>query len=149
MSKEKATKKPILSTNLFPVVGIGASAGGLDAFKRLLKVIPENSGMAYVLVQHQDPRHESMLPELLQKATSIPVEEITDEIRVEPDHIYIIPSNKMLVATDGMLLLTPRVATKNDQALLIDNFFRHWPKYISHMLSGWFYPEQHRMAPKG
>src|SRR6478736_2597474 len=110
MSKEKEKIKPVLSTNVFPVVGIGASAGGLDAFKKLLKVIPEDSGMAYVLVQHLDPRHESMLPELLQKVTSIPVEEITDEIKVEPDHIYIIPSNKVLMATDGILSLTPRPA---------------------------------------
>ena len=90
------------STNTFPVVGIGASAGGLDAFKKLLKAIPENSGMAFVLVQHLDPKHESMLPELLQKVTSIPVLEISDDIKVQPNHIYIIPSNKMLVANDGV-----------------------------------------------
>src|SRR6187549_3390144 len=88
----------ILSPNLFPVVGIGASAGGLDAFKKLLKAIPEDSGIAYVLVQHLDPKHESVLPELLQKVTSIPVLEISVEIKVEPNHIYVIPSNKMLVA---------------------------------------------------
>src|SRR5687768_14148645 len=86
------------STNQFPVVGIGASAGGLDAFKKLLKAIEPNSGMAYVLVQHLDPHHESMLPEILQKSTAIPVLEITDDLLVEPDHIYIIPSNKMLIA---------------------------------------------------
>ena len=57
----------IKSHNLFPVVGIGASAGGLDAFKRLLKAIPVNSGMSFLLVQHLDPNHESILPELLQK----------------------------------------------------------------------------------
>ena len=124
MSKEKANKSHILSNNLFPVVGIGASAGGLDAFKKLLKAIPENSGMAYVLVQHLDPRNESMLPEILQKVTSIPLSEISDDIKVEPDHIYIIPSNKMLVATDGVLQLTPRPAkNKNERNLPIDIFF--------------------------
>jgi len=60
--KKNDDKPKILSTNEFPVVGIGASAGGLDAFKKLLKAIPEDSGMAYVLVQHLDPNHTSLLP---------------------------------------------------------------------------------------
>src|SRR6187551_4071113 len=121
---EAKDKIKILSDNLFPVVGIGASAGGLDAFKKLLKAIPENSGMAYVLVQHLDPSHESMLPGLLQKVTNIPVLEISDEIKVEPNHIYVIPSNKMMVANDGVLQLTPRPAlNKTKRNLPIDLFF--------------------------
>ena len=133
MSTEKAKSKKgkseidtplIKSANLFPVVGIGASAGGLDAFKKLLKAIPEDSGMAYVLVQHLDPSHESLLQELLQKVTNIPVMEITDDIKVEPNHIYIIPSNKMMVATDGVLQLSPRPRkNKNERNLPIDHFF--------------------------
>jgi two-component system CheB/CheR fusion protein len=119
-SKEKHLK----SSNLFPVVGIGASAGGLDAFKKLLKAIPDDSGMAYVLVQHLDPTHESMLPELLQKVTKIPVLEIADDIKVLPNHIYVIPSNKMMVATDGVLQLSPRPKTsKTERNLPIDLFF--------------------------
>jgi len=113
----------ILSTNLFPVVGIGASAGGLDAFKKLLRAIPEQSGMAYVLVQHLAPTHESLLPELLQKVTKIPVLEILDDIEVQPDHIYILPSNKMLVANDGVLQLSPRTTKKHELHLPIDHFF--------------------------
>jgi len=114
----------IKSANDFPVVGVGASAGGLAAFKKFLGSIPEDSGMAYVLVQHLDPKHESLLPELLQKATKVPVLEITDDIKVEPDHIYIIPSNKMLLATDGILKLSPRPAPKsNKRNLPIDLFF--------------------------
>ncbi|MEO7768021.1 MAG: chemotaxis protein CheB, partial [Ferruginibacter sp.] len=142
MSKENETKDLVLSSNLFPVVGIGASAGGLDAFKKLLKAIPENSGMAYVLVQHLDPRHESMLPDILQKVTSIPVSEIADDVKVEPDHIYIIPSNKMLVASDGVLQLTPRpVKSKNERNLPIDVFFAslaeiHQTHAIGVVLSG-------------
>jgi len=135
-------KTLIKSPNLFPVVGIGASAGGLDAFKKLLKAIPENSGMAYVLVQHLDPRHESMLPELLQKVTSIPVMEIADDIKVQPDHIYIIPSNKMMIANDGKLELSPRPAkNKNERNLPIDLFFTslaevHQSHAIGVVLSG-------------
>ncbi|MBC7607484.1 MAG: PAS domain-containing protein, partial [Burkholderiales bacterium] len=130
------------SQNLFPVVGIGASAGGLDAFKKLLKAIPENSGMAYVLVQHLDPNHESLLPEILQKVTNIPVIEIADDIKVLPDHIYVIPSNKMMVATDGVLLLAPRpVKSKNERNLPIDLFFAslaeiHQEHAIGVVLSG-------------
>ncbi len=130
------------SANLFPVVGIGASAGGLDAFKKLLKAIPENSGMAYVLVQHLDPSHESLLQELLQKVTNIPVLEIADDIKVQPDHIYIIPSNKMLIANDGVLELSPRPAkSKNERNLPIDLFFTslaevHQSHAIGVVLSG-------------
>ncbi len=113
----------ILSDNLFPVVGIGASAGGLAAFRELLGAIPEQSGMAWVLVQHLDPNHESMLPELLQRATKIPVLEIADDVTVLPDHVYILPSNKMMVANDGVLQLSPRTTKKGERNLPIDLFF--------------------------
>lgn len=135
-------KQLIKSANQFPVVGIGASAGGLDAFKKLLKAIPEDSGMAYVLVQHLDPSHESLLPEILQKITRVPVLEITDDIKVLPDHIYVIPSNKMMVATDGVLLLAPRPAkSKTQRNLPIDLFFAslaevHQEHAIGVVLSG-------------
>ncbi len=135
-------EKLIKSTNLFPVVGIGASAGGLEAFKRLLKSIPEQSGMAYVLVQHLAPNHESLLPDILQKVTTIPVLEITNDIKVEPDHIYVIPSNKMMIASDGVLLLAPRSSThKYERNLPIDIFFTslaevHQSHAIGVVLSG-------------
>ncbi len=134
--------KKIKSDNLFPVVGIGASAGGLDAFKKLLKAIPEDSGMAYVLVQHLDPSHDSLLPELLQRVTRIPVREISDDVIVKPNHIYVIPSNKMMVATDGVLLLAPRTGkNKNERNLPIDLFFTslaevHQSHAIGVVLSG-------------
>ncbi len=122
--KNKPEKKFTKSANKFPVVGIGASAGGLAAFKNLVGSIPKDSGMAYVLVQHLDPNHESLLPELLQKVSKIPVLEIANDIKVEPDHIYIIPSNKMLLANDGLLELSPRPAPeKNKRNLPIDLFF--------------------------
>ncbi len=135
--------KPLIkSDNPFPVVGIGASAGGLEAFKKLIEAIPENSGMAYVLVQHLDPNHDSLLVDLLQKVTSIPVLEISDDIKVESDHIYIIPSNKMLIANDGVLELSPRpVKSKGDKNLPIDLFFTsladvHQSHSIGVVLSG-------------
>ncbi len=119
--KIKTKSQPPATVQNFPIVGIGASAGGLDAFKRLLEAIPENSGMAYVLVQHLDPSHESLLPEILQRVTKIPVHEIIDDIHLAPDHIYIIPSNKILTSTDGVLQLTPR--DKKILNLSIDIFF--------------------------
>ena len=141
-TSEHIIDKPLIqSKNLFPVVGIGASAGGLEAFEKLLKAIPENPGIAYVLVQHLDPSHGSILPALLQKATTLPVIEITDDIKVEPNHVYIIPSNKMLIANDGILELSPRPATKNYRNLPIDLFFAslaevHQAHAIGVVLSG-------------
>ena len=80
--------------------------------------------MAFVLVQHLDPNHESLLPELLQKVSRIPVLEITDDIKVAPNNIYIIPSNKILLANDGVLGLSPRPGPeKNKRNLPIDLFF--------------------------
>lgn len=140
MTKSNKDKTKILSPNLFPVVGIGASAGGLDAFKRLLKAIPEDSGMAYILVQHLDPAHESILADLLQRVTKIPVQEITNNVQVMPDHIYIIPSNKLLTATDGVLQLSARLP-KNQRNLPIDVLFSslaevHQSHAIGVVLSG-------------
>ena len=142
LPKNKHAEKLIKSDNLFPVIGIGASAGGLDAFKKLLKAIPVNSGMAFVLVQHLDPNHESLLTEILQKVTPIPVLEIADDIKVEPNHVYVIPSNKIMVATDGVLQLAPRPEkSKTERYLPIDFFFNslaivHQTHAIGVVLSG-------------
>jgi two-component system CheB/CheR fusion protein len=110
------------STINFPVVGIGASAGGLDAFKKLLQNVPVESGMAYVLVQHLAPAHESLLPEILARETQIPVHEITNAIDISPNNIYIIPENKILTAYDGKLKLEPR-ELGNSTPMPIDIFF--------------------------
>jgi len=106
----------------FPVVGVGASAGGLDAFRKFLRNIPSNSGMAYVLVQHLAPAHESILTEILARETELSVHEIADDINIAPNHIYIIPENKMLTVYDGKLKLDPRDKGKKLN-LVIDQFF--------------------------
>jgi two-component system CheB/CheR fusion protein len=133
-------KIKVRSENLFPVVGVGASAGGLEAFKRLIRGIPEKSGVAYILVQHLEPTHESMLVDILQKVTHVPVQEITNNVRVEPDHIYVIPSNKLLTANDGRLELSPR-GPKAEKNMPIDVFFTslsevHQSHAIGVVLSG-------------
>src|SRR6266487_6864251 len=79
--------------NPFPIVGVGASAGGLEAFTELLKHLPLDSGMGFVFVQHLDPQHESALTQLLARATAMPVREVTDNLPVKPNHVYIIPPN--------------------------------------------------------
>jgi two-component system CheB/CheR fusion protein len=106
----------------FPVVGIGASAGGLDAVRAFLQALPAKSGMAYVFIQHLSPEHESNLPELLQRVAPFPVQEITDNLHIEQDHLYIIPQNKVVTAVDGALKLTP-LDQKNKKGNTIDLFF--------------------------
>jgi two-component system CheB/CheR fusion protein len=106
----------------FPVVGVGASAGGLDAFKRLFGNLPSDTGMAFVLVQHLAPSHTSILSELLAKVTSMPVAEITDGMVVEPDHVYVIPPSAELAIYHGVLRLTVRKETRG-QYLPINYFF--------------------------
>ena len=81
---------------LFPIVGIGASAGGLEAFSALLGRLPLDTGMGFVLVQHLDPEHDSALTQLLGRATSLPVHEVTNNLHVEPNHVYVIPPNTNL-----------------------------------------------------
>src|SRR5437660_12350150 len=108
---------------LFPIVGVGASAGGLEAFTQLLKALGPGSGMAYVLVQHLDPSHESALTELLAKATEMPVRQVTDATPVEPNHVYVIPPNVDMIISQGILRLTARTETRGYH-MPIDRFLR-------------------------
>jgi two-component system, chemotaxis family, CheB/CheR fusion protein len=96
----------------FPIAGIGASAGGLEAFTALLKHLPIDTGMGFVLVQHLDPQHESALTQLLGRATTMPVQEVTNKLRVEPNHVYVIPRNTNLGIVGGVLTLRPRPKTR-------------------------------------
>jgi two-component system CheB/CheR fusion protein len=106
---------------LFPIVGIGASAGGLEAFREFLRHLPEKTGMAFVLVQHLDPTHGSALKEILSRATAIPVTEVTDGVRVEPDHIYVIPANTEMSIQEGVLRLAARLRVQG-QHMPINHF---------------------------
>lgn len=80
----------------FPIVGVCASAGGLEAFQDFLKALPEDTGAAYILVQHMDPHHRSTLPEILAKSTRLPVQEVADGLGLEPDNIYIGTANTLV-----------------------------------------------------
>src|SRR5690242_319183 len=92
----------------FPVVGVGASAGGLEALSGFLKALPARSGMAIVVIQHLAPEHESALTQLLSKATTMPVLEVSDGMAIERNHVYVIPPNKSMTLQDGALKLVPR-----------------------------------------
>ena len=97
------------STNpAFPVVGIAASAGGLEAFTELIRHLPADTGMAFVLIQHLSPDHESLLSEILGRVTEMPVRQARDRVRVEPNEIYVIPPNTQMTLVDGLLYLEPR-----------------------------------------
>jgi two-component system CheB/CheR fusion protein len=107
----------------FPIVAIGASAGGLEAFEQFFRACPANTGMAFVLVPHLDPGHQSLLTEILQRSTGMPVLEAVDQVAVAPDHVYIIAPNREMAILNGALQLsTPTLA--RGQRMPIDAFFR-------------------------
>ena len=114
------SKSPAAS---FPVVGIGASAGGLEAFTKLLQHLPSDTGMAFVLIQHLDPKHDSILASLLSRATKMPVREATNRIRLEPNQVYVIPPNTNMAMANSTLLLTHRLEPR-DHHMPIDHFFQ-------------------------
>jgi len=118
-----ALHSPVFKGSAFPVVGIGSSAGGLEALELFLRSVPNHCGMAYVIVQHMDPTRKGMLVDLLARATPMKVYQAKDGMKVEPDCIYVIPPAKDLSIEQGVLhLLTP--ALPRGLRLPIDTFFR-------------------------
>ncbi|HCI52543.1 MAG TPA: SAM-dependent methyltransferase [Gallionella sp.] len=107
----------------FNIVGLGASAGGLEAFEMFFHHMPADSGMAFVIVSHLDPGHASILTEILQRTTSMRVVEIEDQTKVEPDTVYVIPPNRDLAIFHGVLQLSVPGQPRG-QRLPIDAFFR-------------------------
>ena len=97
---------------LFPIVAIGASSGGLQALYELLENLPSNLGMAYVVIQHLSPTHESILPELLARKTKMTVHLVEEGMHIKPDNVYVIPPNTYMSIVDSVLILIERVKTK-------------------------------------
>mgnify|MGYP000308054540 CR=1 FL=1 len=121
--------KPVgRSADPFLIVGIGASAGGLEAFTLLLRSLPPDTGAAFVFVQHLDPVHESALSQLLSRTTPMPVSEVTDGLRVEPNHVYVIPPNTFMQISRGLLALQPREKQGNHAHHPIDLFLQSLAK---------------------
>jgi two-component system, chemotaxis family, CheB/CheR fusion protein len=128
------------AAGLFPIVGVGASAGGLEAFSELLRKLPANPGMAFVFVQHLDPKHVSMLAELLARESRMPVAEARDGVRVERDRVYVIPRNTSISIVKGVLKLSPREMA-GGSFTSIDMFLRSLaeemgPRAVGVLLSG-------------
>jgi two-component system CheB/CheR fusion protein len=130
-------KKPV---SRFPIVGIGASAGGLEAFEQFFTHMPPDSGIAFVLVPHLDPAYKGIMPELIKRYTKMKVFQVEDGMKVQPDCVYIIPPNRDLAILHGTLRLL-ELSTSRGLRLPIDFFFRHLAedqkeKGISIILSG-------------
>jgi two-component system CheB/CheR fusion protein len=118
------SKGEIVSTNKqFPIIGIGASAGGLEALESFITHVPPDCGMAFVIVQHLDPKRKDLLPELLQRMTVMKVTQIKDRTLVRPNCIFVIPPNKDLSILHGMLHLLDSAVTRGLR-MPIDYFFR-------------------------
>lgn len=105
----------------FPIVGIGASAGGFEALEQFMAHVPESSGMAFIIVQHLDPTRKGLMPELLQRGTPMKVMQVKDRTRVRPDCVYVIPPNRNMSILHGVLHLFEPCA-KRGQRLPIDFF---------------------------
>ncbi len=118
---KKSPAKPEVKENTFPVVAIGASAGGLEAMIELLKYLPADTGMAFIYVQHLSPDHKSLLTEILSNKTSMKVQEIDDMDLIQPNNVFVIPYNKGIEVTDGHIKLIPRSETS--VAISIDILF--------------------------
>lgn len=130
--KESEQKtEQIAAERSFPVIGIGASAGGLEAIELFLKHVPYPSGMAFVIVQHLDPTRKGIMVELLQRVTSMAVCQVSDRLRIEPDHVYVIPPNHDMTMLHGVLYLLDMVKPRGLR-LPIDFFFRSMADDLQH-----------------
>ncbi len=121
--KKSAGEKRKVNNEPVAIVGIGASAGGLEAFSQLLKNLPNDTGMAFILIQHLEPKHESQLSEILSRVASVPVKQITNNITISPNQVYAIPPNKYLEIKKRKLILSERIKT-DGVYMPIDYFFQ-------------------------
>lgn len=119
----RSKSKQEVSNEDFPIVGIGASAGGLDAYIQLISKMPIDTGMAFVLVQHLDPTHPSLSVEIISKSTKLPIEEVKHGTRIKPNHVYVIPPNHNMEIRDRVLKLSARNETPG-QNMTINYFFQ-------------------------
>jgi two-component system, chemotaxis family, CheB/CheR fusion protein len=139
IKRKKKLHKQQAPHNAFPVVAIGASAGGLEAMSILLKNLPANTGMAYIFVQHLSPNYKSLLTSILARTTNMKVQAIDDMELMKPDNVYVIPHNKGIEVTDGHIRLLPR--SKGTPAISIDVLFSslaqtHKENVVGIILSG-------------
>jgi two-component system, chemotaxis family, CheB/CheR fusion protein len=120
---ETAASADQASGTPFPIVGVGASAGGLEAFTNLLQGLPPNPGLSFLYVQHLEPHHKSHLVEIFERVARIPVQEAQEGTTVEINNIYILPPNMSMAPTDGTLTLVPRAGGRLPH-MPVDYLFR-------------------------
>ena len=116
-------KTPNPKSDLFPIVGIGASAGGLEALEQFFANVPANCGMAFVVIQHLDPHHKGIMPELLQRITQLKVITVSDRLKIKPNCVYVIPPNTSMSILNGALYLFEPIETRGLR-LPVDFFLR-------------------------
>jgi chemotaxis response regulator CheB len=124
----------------FLIAGLGASAGGIQAFQQFFQQVPEKSGIAYVVILHMSPDHDSHLAQVLQTTTKMPVTQVNERVKVKPDNVYVVPPNQHLTMQDGHINVSPNVEIE-DRRAPVDIFFRtlaeeHHSKAIAVVLSG-------------
>jgi chemotaxis methyl-accepting protein methylase len=137
-NNDSANIKP--AKDEFLIVGLGASAGGIQAFHEFFKHLPPKSGMAYVVILHLSPDHDSNLAHVLQNVTKMPVAQVTEKTKVEADHVYVVPPNQHLTMQDGFIIVSPNTQIEERRAP-VDIFFRtladeHGSRAIAVILSG-------------
>ena len=135
---DAANNKP--APGEFLIVGLGASAGGIQAFQEFFQHLPLHSGIAYVVILHLSPDHDSRLAQVLQTVTELPVQQVTERIKVQPDHVYVVPPNQHLTMQDGFIVVSPNTQVEERRAP-VDIFFRtladeHGTRAIAIILSG-------------
>jgi two-component system CheB/CheR fusion protein len=119
----------------FLVVGLGASAGGIQALREFFEHAPADSGLAYVVILHLSPDHDSQLAQVIQAVTSIPVTQVTEQVEIAPNHIYVVPPNQHLVLEEGTIVPSLNLHVEERRAP-VDIFFRtladsHGPRAVS------------------
>lgn len=124
----------------FLIVGIGASAGGIQALQEFFQHAPVNSGLAFVVILHLSPDHDSQLAQVLQSATKMPVTQVVEKVKIEPNQVYVVPPNQHLTMEDGFVLVSPNITTE-DRRAPVDIFFRtlaesHGSRAVCVVLSG-------------
>ena len=122
-AKKSHPKKTPAQDATFPIVAVGASAGGLEAYTEFFHALPVDTGMAFVLIQHLDPSHHSLLAEILSKATRMPVDEVKSGAKIRPNHVYVIPPNTLMSLIASVFKLTPRSKGPRQHPDLAVNIF--------------------------
>ena len=135
---DTAAIKP--ASDEFLITGLGASAGGIQALQEFFEHVPERSGIGYVVILHLLPDHDSRLAEVLQTTTTMPVKQVKKKVKVEPDHVYVVPPDQHLTMEDGYILVSPNTQIE-DRRAPVDIFFRtlaeeHGSRAVAVVLSG-------------